>query len=218
MLMQMVQSRFQKQNQMLARQVIEDAAGKGLPVEPIVSKALEGMAKQAGEKQILIAMESVRNRYANALQLAGSLLDDPEKKAGLTTIIADSLAAGMAFKDVQQVITQLQIRMQDPANRKSSQENTLLVIETLQAARNMARLGGDSTQVTDTLCRALTDQYTGQQIKQMSLPTTSNADTRPSTGPGNAGSQNSGSSGNGSGSSGGSHSGGSGGKGAGRGK
>jgi hypothetical protein len=69
MLTQMVQNRFQKQNRIRAQEVVMAAAKAGLPTEPVMSKAMEGMAKQAKEQQVIAAMETVRSRYAYANQI-----------------------------------------------------------------------------------------------------------------------------------------------------
>ncbi len=53
MLTQMVQNRFQKQNRIRAQEVVMAAAKAGLPTEPVMSKAMEGMAKQAKEQQVI---------------------------------------------------------------------------------------------------------------------------------------------------------------------
>ena len=78
-----------------ARQVVMDAARAGLPTEPVMSKAMEGMAKQAEEQQIIAAMEIVRNRYAYAEQMARSLATEKKSVEAMGRAIADSLAAGM---------------------------------------------------------------------------------------------------------------------------
>ena len=110
MLTQMVQNRFQKQNIVRAQQTVMAAAKAGLPPEPVMSKAIEGMAKQAKEQQVIAAMETVRSRYAHANRLAKSLSDDKNSIAAMTQTIADSLAAGMKTEDMETVISQLQVQ------------------------------------------------------------------------------------------------------------
>jgi hypothetical protein len=57
MLTQMVQNRYQKQNIIRAQQIVADTAKAGLPTEPVMSKAMEGMAKHASQNQVILAME-----------------------------------------------------------------------------------------------------------------------------------------------------------------
>ena len=59
MLTLMNQNRFEKQNIVRAQQVVMNTAKAELPTEPVMSKAIEGMAKQAKEQQVIAAMETV---------------------------------------------------------------------------------------------------------------------------------------------------------------
>ena len=165
MLTQMVQNRFQKQNRIRAQEVVMAAAKAGLPTEPVISKAMEGMAKQAKEQQVIAAMETVRSRYAHANRLAKSLSDDKKSVDTMTQAIADSLAAGMKTEDMEAVMAQLQVQSRQQTRNKA--EDTELAIQTMQTTRTMARLGVHSSDVSDTLCQALQNRYTHQEMKQL---------------------------------------------------
>ncbi|MBR9984387.1 MAG: hypothetical protein KFF68_00615 [Desulfosarcina sp.] len=167
MLTRMVQHRFQKQNIVRAQQTVMAAAKAGLPTEPVMSKAMEGMAKQAKEQQVIAAMETVRSRYAHANRLAKSLSDDKKSVDTLTTAVADSLAAGMKTEDMEAVMAQLQVQARSRQQTRNKAEDVELAIQTMQTTRTMARLGVHSSDVSDTLCQALQNRYTHQEIKQL---------------------------------------------------
>ena len=161
MLTQMVQNRFEKQNRIRAQQVVMATAKEGLPTEPVMSKAMEGMAKQAKEQQVIAAMETVRSRFAHAHRLAKSLSDDDESIDTLTRAIADSLAAGMKTQQMEAVQTQLRARTQNKA------VSTELAIQTMQTVRTMVRLGVPPSEVSETLCQAVQNQYTHQEMERL---------------------------------------------------
>ncbi len=167
MLTQMVRNRFQKQNIVRAQQTVMAAAKAGLPPEPVMSKAMEGMAKQAKEQQVIAAMETVRSRYANANRLAKSLSDDKKSVDTMTKAVADSLAAGMKTEDMEAVMAQLQVRVQSRQQTRNKAEDVELAIQTMQTTRTMARLGVHSSDVSDTLCQALQNRYTHQEMNQL---------------------------------------------------
>ena len=110
MLTLMNQNRFEKQNIVRAQQVVMNTAKAELPTEPVISKAIEGMAKQAKEQQVIAAMETVRSRYAHANRLAKSLSDDKKSIDTMTKAAADCLAAGMKTEDMEAVVAQLQVQ------------------------------------------------------------------------------------------------------------
>jgi uncharacterized protein YoaH (UPF0181 family) len=167
MLTQMVRSRFQEQNRVRAQQVVMEAARAGLPTEPVMSKAMEGMAKQVREQNVVAAMETVRDRYAHANRTARSLTDDAAVAGALTGFIADSMAAGMTSEDVEAVAAQLQARTQNRQETRNRAEDEQLAIQTLQTVRTTARLGMPSSDVSDIVCQALRNQYTYREMNQL---------------------------------------------------
>ena len=58
----MLQNQFSLEQALRAQRVIMNAQKEGLPVEPIMNKAYEGMVKQVQAKNIVQAMEHVRTR------------------------------------------------------------------------------------------------------------------------------------------------------------
>jgi hypothetical protein len=167
MLTQMVQNRFEKQNRIRAQQVVMDTAKAGLPTEPVMSKAMEGMAKQAGQQQVIAAMETVQNRYARANRSAKALSANKKSIETLTTAMVDSMAAGMTPRDMEAVMARLQVRVQSRQQTRNKEADEQLAIETMQTVRTMARLGVPSSDVSDTVCQALQNQYTYQEMKQL---------------------------------------------------
>lgn len=165
MLTRMIQNRFQNQNLNQARQMIMNAAREGLPTESMISKALEGMAKGAGERQILRAMEAVRARHAFSRQLAGSLSEKQEELSRMEAAIADSLAAGMKREDMEAVMTRLRTRTRSQV-RNATEEDSL-AWETMKTVRTMARLGVRSSEVSENMCRALEQEDAREKIRQM---------------------------------------------------
>ena len=165
MLTQMVRNRFEKQNRIRAQQVVMDTARAGLPTEPVMSKAMEGMAKQAKQQQVIAAMETVHNRYALANRYARSLSENPESIETLTTAMADSMTAGMTVQDMDAVMPHLQAQRRQRTQNKA--ENEQLAIQTMQTVRTMARLGVPSPEVSDIVCQSLQNQYTHREMEQL---------------------------------------------------
>ena len=165
MLILMVRNRFEEQTVIQARRMLMDTAKAGLPTQPVMTKAMEGMAKQMQEQKIISAMETVRNRYALSRQLADSLAEDKVVSDTLSQAIADSLAAGLRTEDLEKVCAQLRVQTrQQTRNRAESEE---LAIQTMQAVRTMARMGASSGEVADTLAHALQNRYTHQEMHQL---------------------------------------------------
>lgn len=165
MLTQMVRNRFQEQSRIRAQQVVMNAAKAGLPTGPLMSKAMEGMAKHVSEQRVIQAMEAVQSRYSSARQMAKALSENEESIDMLTHSIADSMSAGMHAEDMQAVATQIRGRLQ--ARTHSRTENDQLAIQTMETVCTMARLGVRSADVSETVTRALQNRYTHQEMKQL---------------------------------------------------
>ena len=71
----MVQNQFEAQQIIRAHQVLSKAQAQGLPSDPIINKAFEGMAKQVQSGRIVNAMDTVRARYDFAYKQAAKLTD-----------------------------------------------------------------------------------------------------------------------------------------------
>ena len=165
MLTAMHQHQFSNQNIVRAQQVVMRCAKAGLPTEPVMNKASEGIAKKASEQQIIAAMQTVQSRYAHANRMAKTMSKNENTMDKLTHSIADSLAAGMSVRDMEAIMVQLEA--QHKAQVKNKSEADKLAIQTMQTTRTMARLGIHSSEVSDTICLALKNNYNQQEMEQL---------------------------------------------------
>jgi hypothetical protein len=72
------------------RTIIADAAARGLPTAPLVTKVREGLAKQAAPERIRMATALLRDRLAMAAEAM-----TPSRAADELTAAADALQAGI---------------------------------------------------------------------------------------------------------------------------
>jgi hypothetical protein len=165
MLAAMHQHQFSHENIIQAQHEVMNCAKTGLPTEPVMNKALEGMAKKASEQQILAAMQTVHGRYAHANRMAKAMSNTKHTVDTLTHAIADSLAAGMKSKDMEAIM--LQMKTKNNAQRKNKSEEEQLATQTMLTTRTMARLGIHSSDVSATLCQALQSNYSHQEMEQL---------------------------------------------------
>jgi len=163
MLTLMHQNRFQHLNIVRAQQTVMNAAKEGIPTEPIMNKALEGMVKRAQQQQVIVAMEKVRNRHQYAHRTAKSLAKDKKTADSVAEAVSDSLAAGMTTGDMDRIMAQLHIQNRQQTNNQAEE----LSLQTMQTVRTMARLGATNTAVTEVVNQALQHQYTSRQMQQM---------------------------------------------------
>lgn len=165
MLTLMVRNRFEHRNRIRAQQMVMETARAGLPTEPVMDKAMEGMAKQVGEAQILQAMESVRSRYAVAHRMTTSMPIDKARVSSVTREVADSLAAGMRPADVEAIMDELRMRtIQQTRNQADN-----LALQTLRNVSAMARLGIPSADVEEIMGNALRNRYTYREMMQLRI-------------------------------------------------
>ncbi len=159
----MHQQRYQERNIIRAQQTIQNAAQEDLPTEPLMSKAMEGMAKQVPEEQVIAAMERVRERYRYSYRQARSLSADRKTMEPVAEAIADSLAAGMTDREMDMIMSQLQVRTRQQTRNQADD----LSLQTMQTVRSMVRLGAKSTDVSDTVSQALQNRYTARNMEQL---------------------------------------------------
>ena len=82
----------------VVRQVLGAAIARGMPSDPLMSKALEGVAKKATPKRIREAMNALENRMRRANELLAPTRSVDEMAAG-----ADALYAGVPEKTLKQM-------------------------------------------------------------------------------------------------------------------
>ncbi len=102
MLTAMHQHQFTSQNIVRAQQEVMNCAKAGLPTEPVMNKASEGMAKKASEQQVIAAMQTVHSRYARANRMAKIIVDQFE------VVEVDHDAGKLAFVPERGVEQQLE--------------------------------------------------------------------------------------------------------------
>ena len=159
----MVQSGFKNQQTMRAQQILLNAHQQGLPPDPIINKAFEGMSKNVKADKIIRAMEKVQARYAFAHQQAVKLTSQKTKLNQLGHILASGLAAGLNETDIETIVQGLQ---KNSRGMNADQRNALAV-ETFNLARDMSRLGVSSSQIVSVVSQALQHQFNAVQMQNM---------------------------------------------------
>lgn len=159
----MLQHRFQERHIIQAQNTIMETMQSGLPVEPVMDKAFEGMAKNKPDESIVQAMQMTQSRYAYAYRKAQELTKDQETQNTLVLSISQGMGAGLQDKDMEPVMAQLQTRIRQMSQNKADE----LCLQTFSTARVMARLGVDSNNVSDVVSQALQNQLTAREMKQL---------------------------------------------------
>lgn len=159
----MIQNRFQHRNTLRAQQIAIDAIENGLPAEPVMNKAFEGMAKNVPEDRVVQAMEKTRDRYSYAYSHANQFTQNRGKTNDIGNALAQGVAAGMAKGDVDRTMEELRQRTRQMTRSRTEE----LAKESCLALRTMARRGVPSEIAADVVSMALQEKYTAQEIKQM---------------------------------------------------
>jgi hypothetical protein len=159
----MAEHRFADGHMARAYEIITAAHQEGLPVNPIVNKAYEGMTKGVASERIVQAMETVRSRYSIALQQARSLTADERQRQALGKTMAEGLAAGILEKDLARITENVGKQTRQVAREKA---NSLSLLS-FQVARDMARFGVLSGTVTNIVCSALENSFTAREMERM---------------------------------------------------
>ena len=160
----MLENRFREENTLRAHKIIMNACKKGLPAEPIMNKAYEGIAKHIQPRNVIQAMEQTHSRYVFAYEKAGKLTQENTQMRHIGDTIAKGLAAGMAGEDVERIMNRLQQRIHVMTKNQANE----FALETFTAARIMASRGVSSKAATDVVCQALQHQYSATEMKMMS--------------------------------------------------
>jgi hypothetical protein len=159
----MVQQQFTHRQMKQTRQMVKEAAQKGLPVEPITNKAREGEAKQVPAERVVAAMNQVSQRYSRAYGYADRLGLKGQDRQQAGDRMAQGMAAGLDKAACDRIAEQLQDRTRN-MDRTSARDLTL---EALAAARDMARMGVSANQSADVVCQALQNNYQAEQMLQL---------------------------------------------------
>jgi uncharacterized protein YoaH (UPF0181 family) len=167
----MLRSQFSQEHALKAQQMLMFALQSGLPAEPLMNKAYEGIAKKVQSRSILQAMEKVRSRYAFAYKQAGQLTEEPDQVSELGNLMADSLSAGIERGDLELIRTRLQERTTQMERKRADE----LTEEAYKTVRDMARLGASSGAITDVVSQALRQNHTAREMKTMRTSFMNNA-------------------------------------------
>jgi uncharacterized membrane protein YgcG len=159
----MVQNRFEAQQITRAHRVLLEARNQGLPPDPIINKAFEGMAKRVQANRIISAMDTVRARYDFAVQQADMITNRKSRGNQMGHVIATGLTAGLTPKSVESITAALQER----SRTLKTDPQEALALETFKTARDMARLGVSPSQTAALLGQALQHQFGADQMQNM---------------------------------------------------
>jgi hypothetical protein len=160
---QMLTNNFSQQQVLQAQAILMNARQQGLQTEPIMNKAHEGLAKQVQAGAIIKAMEQVRSRHEFAQKQARAITNDRARVHQMAAILAGSMAAGMTHEDTGRIMQALQERTQNMTRAHAED----LTMQTLMTTRTMARLGIYSRSVGDSVCQALQQGYSAQEMHNM---------------------------------------------------
>jgi hypothetical protein len=160
---QMLANNFSEQHVLQAQAILMNARRQGLPTEPVMSKAYEGLAKQARAEAVVKAMEQVRSRYEFATKQVKDVTNEKAKINQMAAVLAGSMAAGMHDEDAERIMQTLRERARNMDQAHSEE----LAMQTFMTTRTMARLGMQSKSVGDSVCRALQQGYSAQEMHNM---------------------------------------------------
>ncbi len=159
----MLQNKFNEQQIQLAHAMMIEAQNSGMPVQPLMNKAFEGMAKNVSPPLIVGAMQTVQSRNAFADQRAVRLSKNKSRTANLGRALSAALAAGFSKEDADKVTKMLHQR----ARSIESDRAYSLALECFKTARDVSRLGVSSQTVTNMLANALNKGFNHQDMHAM---------------------------------------------------
>ena len=159
----MIQARYEEKLILVAQNIVVDAHRQELPVEPIMNKAFEGIAKNISPPLVVKAMERVASRNAYAFTQARHLVHQKAEISRLGQIMATGVTAGLKHRDVEILVNRLQNKssLMEPATRYA------LASEAFLTARDMARQGVSSKMATEVVNQALQQGFTVNEMKSM---------------------------------------------------
>jgi uncharacterized protein (DUF2267 family) len=159
----MLQHRFQEKYTIQAQNTLMETMQSGLPVDPVMNKAFEGMAKNKPDETIVQAMKKTKSRWTYADRKAQELTTDEETQDRIRMSIAQGMGAGLQDDNIEPVMAQLQTRTRLMSQNKADE----LCLQTFLTTRTMARLGVDPDTVSDVVSQALQNQFTAREMQQL---------------------------------------------------
>ena len=159
----MLQNKFNEQQIQLAHAMMIEAQNSGMPVQPLMNKAFEGMAKNVSPPLIVGAMKTVQSRNTFAYQHAARFSKNKSHRANLGRALSAALAAGFSKEDADKVTKMLQQR----AESMKSDQVYSLALECFKTSRDVSRLGVSSPNVTNMVVGALNKGFNHQDMHAM---------------------------------------------------
>lgn len=159
----MLQNKFSEQQIQRTHALMIEAKNGGMPVEPIMNKAFEGMTKGVKPARIVTAMEAVQSRNAFSYQLSTQLSMNNSQKTNLGNILSSAFAAGFTKEEAEKINQMLHER----AQLKNSERAYSLALECFETARDVSRLGVSSQAVANMLTAALSKGFNSQDMRAM---------------------------------------------------
>ncbi|MBT8490910.1 MAG: hypothetical protein KJN62_07670 [Deltaproteobacteria bacterium] len=159
----MIHHQFSQQTTLRAHEIIMRAQKEKLPVEPIMNKAYEGIAKGVQARNIVKAMETVRSRFAFSYQRSKELTHEENRVRSMGKTMAESLSAGLKEKDMDALMDRLRERTRDMKQDQTCE----LAEETFKTAREMARFGVSSEVTSGMIGQALRNRYNVKEMEHI---------------------------------------------------
>ena len=159
----MLQHRFTERHVIQVQNMLMETIQAGLPVDPVMNKAFEGMAKNKPDETIVQAMKKTQSRFAYAYRKAQELTTDEETQNRLGLSIVQCMGAGLQDENIERVMAQLQTRTRLMSQNKADE----LCLQTFLTARTMARLGVDPDNVSHVVSQALQNQFAAREMQQL---------------------------------------------------
>jgi len=159
----MLQHRFEEQQIGHCHALMIQAHNSDMPVEPLMNKAYEGMAKGVDPSLIVGAMEKVQVRNTLAYRHAAQLSVNTAQKASLGNALSAAMAAGFLNADADRVTPMIRQRTQI----MQPDEAYNLALECFYTARDVSRLGVSSGAVANMLGGALENGFDHQNMRAM---------------------------------------------------
>ena len=136
----MVKNRFREEQMIKAYDIVLNAEQQNLPLEPVIDKLHEGVAKHVETDNIIRAMEKVRSRYETANKYARRLSSNKDLVHRITGDMAECIAAGMDTGDIGRITDMLKQKNSEMVRDRSAE----LSRETFRLAKIMALMGSKS--------------------------------------------------------------------------
>ena len=159
----MLQHQFDEQQVQRAHALLTEAKTSNTPMQPLMNKAHEGIAKNVPPSMIMSAMETVQARHSFAFQHAAKLTDEPTRAQHLGQVLAASLAAGLSKEDANTIMGQIQ----QQARSTNPNQAYSLALESFQTARDVSRLGVSSQDVTGMITQALSKGFSHEDMQAL---------------------------------------------------